>query len=78
VVVEVDFHDPSKDFQSDCWANWQILGQPCESQVAGWGGGERRASQRRCTRPFDKPAVVVRVGGVRLISDSVDEDVEVR
>ena len=25
----------SRDYQSNCWANWKIMGQPCEFQVSG-------------------------------------------
>jgi hypothetical protein len=27
----------NRDYQSNCWVNWKIVGQPCEFQVAGEG-----------------------------------------
>jgi hypothetical protein len=38
---------PNRDSQSNRWANWKIMGQPCEFQVwgRGEGGGRHRPSQ---------------------------------
>jgi hypothetical protein len=37
--VDPDFRSTltvsNRDYQSNCWVNWKIMGQPCEFQVEG-------------------------------------------
>ena len=45
----------NRDFQSNCWVNWKLMGQPCEFQV--WARTERRRSSSELLCGCASPAV---------------------